>query len=238
MFIHRFGTLAHLLAYTEIREKKKQIDYSSLVAQLIRDKSRRNLRRRRRRYRRSSRREKDQISDSNLTTDDEEYKTDDDGKGSSDTDDVKPSDYGDVFGEMIQKLKSDQSRIEKIPKMIRKNTKQAIRRHEHHLQQMQNKIHRDSIHSTMSAFGLERDSSNASSYAHHRRLNHTNSNQSYISQQTIVEQPTNLNYNRPLATFSNNQTIGATNMAMNSNSQQNRTDTTAILTSDEETSKL
>lgn len=107
MFIHRFGTLAHLLAYTEIREKKKQIDYSSLVAQLIREKSRRNGRRRRRRH--YLNKVKDRISDSNLTTDDEEYKTDDDGKGSmksSDTDDVKPSEYGNVFGEVMQNLKS------------------------------------------------------------------------------------------------------------------------------------
>lgn len=105
MFIHRFGTLAHLLAYTEIREKKKQIDYSSLVAQLIREKSKRNRRRRRK----HSKKTLNKIPDSNLTTDDEEYKTDDDGKGSlksSDTDDVKPSDYGNVFGEVIQKLKS------------------------------------------------------------------------------------------------------------------------------------
>ncbi|KAH7637874.1 Chitin synthase 2 [Dermatophagoides farinae] len=235
MFIHRFGTLAHLLAYTEIREKKKQIDYSSLVAQLIREKSRRNGRRRRRRH--YLNKVKDRISDSNLTTDDEEYKTDDDGKGSmksSDTDDVKPSEYGNVFGEVMQNLKSDQSRIEKIPKMIRKNTKHAIRKHEQHLQQMQNKIHRDSIHSAISAFGLERDSSNASSYAHHRRLFHTNSNQSAMSQQTVIEQPSQWTNNRPMTTFSTNQTNGT--MTMNSPTNiRNRTDT---LTSDEEISQL
>ncbi|XP_027196350.2 chitin synthase chs-2-like [Dermatophagoides pteronyssinus] len=230
MFIHRFGTLAHLLAYTEIREKKKQIDYSSLVAQLIREKSKRNRRRRRK----HSKKTLNKIPDSNLTTDDEEYKTDDDGKGSlksSDTDDVKPSDYGNVFGEVIQKLKSDQSRIEKIPKIIRKNTKQAIRRQEH--QQRQNKIHRDSIHSGI--FALDRDSSNASSYAYHRRLNKTNSNQSGFSQQTIIEQQPNQwannNNRQPMATFSTNQS-GAIGVAMNS--PKNQTD----ITSDEEISRL
>lgn len=126
----------------------------------------------------------------------------------------------------------DQSRIEKIPKIIRKNTKQAIRRQEH--QQRQNKIHRDSIHSGI--FALDRDSSNASSYAYHRRLNKTNSNQSGFSQQTIIEQQPNQwannNNRQPMATFSTNQS-GAIGVAMNS--PKNQTD---IITSDEEISRL
>lgn len=40
MFIHRFGTLAHLLAYTEINEKKRDFDPTKFVKKVLQQRNR------------------------------------------------------------------------------------------------------------------------------------------------------------------------------------------------------
>lgn len=78
MFIHRFGTLAHLLAYTDINEKKRQFDPSKYVKEIIQSTSHK---------------------DTLLTdTDDTESST------NIEIDNSKPMEYGKFFDLQMQKL--------------------------------------------------------------------------------------------------------------------------------------
>ncbi|UXI14105.1 chitin synthase 1 [Sarcoptes scabiei] len=138
MFIHRFGTLAHLLAYTELRERKKKFDYSSFIAKLIENKTRlhKNVRRKKNKDRPSSFVDVENSGSIALNFDDSPDDDEHDSFKSSESD-IKPSQYGDVIGKVIQELKSDHSQIDRMSKVMRKNTMHAIKRHEFRQQQQQ-----------------------------------------------------------------------------------------------------
>ena len=77
MFIHRFGTLAHLLAYTEINEKKREFDASAFVRSVLENK-----------------RSKQKQSTSDIDNED------------SESDKFKPVEYTEVFDQEMQKLET------------------------------------------------------------------------------------------------------------------------------------
>lgn len=99
MFFHRFGTFAHLLAYTEIGGNGKALDYSSFVSNLIKEKNQR--------YRRVKchKNNINQTASENSISDHADLVGESDSLNLHRRNDIKPSQYGDIIDKTIEELK-------------------------------------------------------------------------------------------------------------------------------------
>lgn len=99
MFFHRFGTFAHLLAYTEIGGNRKTFDYSSFVSNLIKEKNQK--------YRRVKchKSKINQSASENSIFDHGDLAIENDSLKLHRRTDIKPSQYGEIIDKTIEELK-------------------------------------------------------------------------------------------------------------------------------------